>query len=70
MPANGGAFGQQAADIIDWTIRCDWLQVASSCVILYTHNIMLMRLLDLYACLAGLIVSPMVDVTGLSCNSL
>jgi len=36
-----GAFSQQAADTIDWTVRCDWLQVASSCMILYTHNIML-----------------------------
>ena len=43
MPVIRGAFIQQAADIIDWTVRCDWLQVASSCIILvlHTHNIML-----------------------------
>ena len=27
---------------IDWTVRCDWLQVASS-RIFYTHDIMQMR---------------------------
>jgi len=49
MPVIGDAFSQQAADItqwadtIHWTVRCDWLQVASSCIILYTHNTMLMR---------------------------
>jgi len=38
-----GAFSQQAANTIDWTVRSDWLQVASSCIILCTYNIMLMR---------------------------
>jgi len=36
------AFNLQAVDTIDWMVHCDWLQVASSCFILYTHN-MLMR---------------------------
>jgi len=40
MPANQVRL--QAPDTVDWTVRCDWLQVPSSCVILYTHNIMLM----------------------------
>ena len=36
-------FSQQAADAtradtIDWMVRCDWLQVASSRIILHTHN--------------------------------
>ena len=26
------------ADTIDWTVRCDWLQVASCRIILYTRN--------------------------------
>ena len=43
------AFSQQAADAsrwadtIDWTVRCDWLQVASSRIILHTRSNMLMR---------------------------
>jgi len=37
------AFSQQAADAIDCTVRCDWLQVASFCTMLYTRSIMLMR---------------------------
>ena len=38
------AFSQQAtdttqcADTVDWTVRCDWLQVASSRIIVCTHN--------------------------------
>jgi len=32
MPVIGGAISQWA-DTIDWTVRCDWLQVASSVVI-------------------------------------
>jgi len=38
MPVIRGVFSQQAANItqwvdtIDWTVRCDWLQVASSCI--------------------------------------
>jgi len=49
MPVIRDAFSQkvtattQLADIIDWTVRCDWLQVASSRTILYTHSTMLMR---------------------------
>ena len=41
MPIIRDAFSQQAADAtqwadtIDWTVRCDWLQVASSPIILY-----------------------------------
>jgi len=31
------------ANTIDWMVRCDWLQVASSRLILYTHNTTLMR---------------------------
>jgi len=34
---------QSGVRSFDWTVRCDWLQVASSCILLYTHNIMLMR---------------------------
>ena len=50
MPVTRPAFSQQAAasaattewaDTIDWTVRCDWLQVASFRK--YTHNTMLMR---------------------------
>jgi len=33
----------QWADTIDSTVRCDWLQVTSSRIILYAHNLMLMR---------------------------
>jgi len=36
-------FSQQAADTIDYMVRCDWLQVASRRIILYTHNTVLMR---------------------------
>jgi len=48
MPVIRDAFSQQAADTtqadtIDWTVCCDWLQVASSRIILYTHNAMLME---------------------------
>jgi len=47
MPAIRDAFNQQAAtqwaDTIDWTVRCDWLQVASFCIILYAHSLLLMR---------------------------
>ena len=49
MPVIRDAFSQQAvtsqwADTIDWTVRrCDWLQVASSRIILYTRNTMLIR---------------------------
>jgi len=49
MPVIGDVFSQQAAastqyaDTIDWTVRCGWLQVASSHIILYTHKTMLMR---------------------------
>ena len=46
MPVIRDAFSQPAADTpshwadtIDWTVRCDWLQVASSSIILYTHYI-------------------------------
>jgi len=42
MPVIRDAFSHQAA-AIDWTVRCNWLQVVSSRIILYTHNIMLMR---------------------------
>jgi len=46
MPVIRDAFSQQAAtqwvDTIDWTVRCDWLQVASSRMIMSKHN-MLMR---------------------------
>jgi len=44
MPVIRDAFSQLAtnttqwADTIDWTVRCDWLQVASSRIILYTHK--------------------------------
>jgi len=40
MPVISDVFSQQAADntqwadTIDWTVRCDWLQVASYTVIL------------------------------------
>jgi len=46
MPVIRDAFSQQAADTtqradtIDWTVRCDWLQIARSRLILYTNNIM------------------------------
>jgi len=46
MPVIRDAFSQQAAttnqwaDTIDWMVRCDWLQVASSRIILYTHMLM------------------------------
>jgi len=49
MPVIRDAFSQQAADItqwadtVDWTVRCDWLQVESSCIILYTHSTIVMR---------------------------
>ena len=49
MPVIRDRFSQQAADTtqwddtFDWTVRCDWLQVASSRIILYAHNIMLIR---------------------------
>jgi len=48
MPVIRDVFSQQAADTtqwahtMDWTVRCYWLQVASSRIILYTHNTMLM----------------------------
>jgi len=51
---------QQAVDTIDWTVRCDWLQVASFCIILYTQNIMLNWTESLAALLARFIV----DVIG------
>jgi len=35
MLANRDAFSQQAADTIDWSVRCDWLQVASSRIIIF-----------------------------------
>ena len=43
MPVIRDAFSQQAADTthwadtIDWTVRYDWLRVASSRIISYTH---------------------------------
>ena len=43
MPEIRDAFSQHSADTIQWantidcTVRCDWLQVASSCIILYTQ---------------------------------
>jgi len=49
MPVIGDAFSQQAADTIQWadtidcTVRCDWLQVESSHIILYTHNTVLIK---------------------------
>jgi len=48
MPVIRDAFSQQVADTtqwadtIYWTIRCDWRQVASSRITVYTHNTMLM----------------------------
>ena len=57
-----GAFSQQADDTIDWTVRCDWLQVESSCIILDTHNIMLMRSAKTCASVAGLVASFVVVV--------
>jgi len=49
MPVIRDAFSQQAADTTQWadtidsTLRCDWLQVASSSIILYAYNTVLMR---------------------------
>jgi len=50
MPVIRDAFSQQAANTtqwagtIDWTVLCcDWLQVASCRITLYTHNTRLMR---------------------------
>jgi len=46
MPVTRDAFSQQAADTaqwvdtIHWTVRCDWLQGASSCIILHAHMLM------------------------------
>jgi len=43
------AFSQQATDTtqwsytMDWTVRCDWVQVAGSRIIFYTHTTELMR---------------------------
>ena len=48
------AFSQEAADTTDLTVRCDWLQVASFCIIIYTQNIMLMLM---RSSLAGFLVS-------------
>ena len=42
MPVIRDAFSQWA-DTIDWTVRCDWLQVASSRIILYAHDTTPMR---------------------------
>jgi len=45
MPVIRDAFSQQAvaitqwADTINWTVRCDWLQVASSRLIVHMHSI-------------------------------
>jgi len=43
-------------DTIDWTVRCDWLQVASSRMILYTHSTMLMGAAILAVFLASFIL--------------
>jgi len=49
MPVIKDVFSQQApdttqwADTIDWTVRCYWLQVASSHIVLYTHDTVHMR---------------------------
>jgi len=49
MPVIRDAFRQQVAattqwaDTIYWTVRCDWLQVASFRIMLYTHKTVLMR---------------------------
>jgi len=48
------------ADTIDWTARCDWLQVASFRIILYTHNTMLMR--------AERLVQVLQVTCGISCK--
>ena len=48
MPEIRDAFSQHSADTIQWantidcTVRCDWLQVASSCIILYTTMMLMM----------------------------
>jgi len=47
MPVIRDVFSQRAADTtqwadtINWTVRCDWLQVTSFRILLYTHNTML-----------------------------
>ena len=45
----------QWADTIDWAVRCDWLQVASSRMMLCTHNTMPMRAATLVQVLQDLL---------------
>ena len=47
---------------------CDWLQVASSWIILCLYNIMLMRSARVVQVLQDLLHSCMVDVIGFCCN--
>ena len=61
MPVNQGHVqsAKQAVDTIDWTIRCDWLQVASFCIIvqiLLKHDGTCNKQLDVAHTLAGYIV--------------
>jgi len=67
-----GVFSQQAADTIDWTVRCDWLQVASSRVKLYAHNIVLMRsasVVELVASFILVVIRVLVDYMKWAGNS-
>jgi len=77
MPVIRDVFSQQAADAtqwadtIDWTVRCDWLQVASSRIISYTHNqLVCYRVLqDLCnAKFPGLVASFIVVAIAFSCD--
>jgi len=59
-----------ATDTIDWTVRCDWLQVASSCIILYTHNIILLRCASLAGFVAGFIAVAYTQLSAVATASL
>jgi len=57
------AFSQQVADTIDWTVRCEWLQVASSCNIVHAQYYA-NEGCKTCASLAGLLASFIVVVRG------
>jgi len=65
MPVIRDTFSQQAADTISWTVRCDWLQVASSRVILDMHN---NTMLTTAARLPGLLANVIIAAITFSRN--
>jgi len=56
MPVIGGGAFSQWADTIDWTVRCDWLQVAS----IVTYSLKVVSFTFYGSCEKGFIVDTTV----------